>query len=196
MTDPKASSSSQSSGRGRLAVVAGPSGVGKSTVVRRIVELDPMVVLAVSATTRPMRDGEVDGVDYRFMTFEEFESTKASGGFLESANFAGNWYGTIRADVESTLSLGATVLLEIELQGVRQIKKSAPDALTIFLAPPSWEVLEARLSNRGTDDQSAVKRRLEVAKTELAAKDEFDETVVNEDVDGAARAILSLICDT
>lgn len=182
--------------RGRLVVVAGPSGVGKSTVVRRIVELDPAIHLSVSATTRPKRAGEVDGQDYYFTMPDDFLDLQNEGGFLESAEFAGNWYGTPRAEVTKRLDAGQIVLLEIELQGVRQVKEAMPEALTVFIAPPSWEVLQERLSGRGTEDSQTINRRLSVAKTELAALGEFDEVVVNENVDDAANAIIALVCDT
>ena len=182
--------------RGHLVVVAGPSGVGKSTVVRKMVELDPEIHLSVSATTRSKREGEVNGLDYFFMTAGDFASLRAEGGFLESAEFAGNWYGTPCKEVNQRLDRGQTVLLEIELQGVRQVKAAMPEALTVFIAPPSWEVLEARLTGRGTEDSATIARRLEVAETELAAQSEFDEVVVNDEVVDAASAIISLVCDT
>lgn len=189
-------SAEQEINRGRLVVVAGPSGVGKSTVVRKIVEIDPEIHLSVSATTRQKREGEVDGTDYFFMEQGEFAELRAAGGFLESAEFAGNWYGTPKLEVEKRLERGQIVLLEIELQGVRQVKEAMPEALTVFVAPPSWEVLRERLSGRGTEDAATIERRLEVAKTELAAQSEFDEVVVNESVDDAAHAIIALVCDT
>lgn len=183
-------------GRGRLVVVAGPSGVGKSTVVRRIVELDPEIHLSVSATTRAKRELELEAKDYYFQTPAQFQELAEQGGFLESAEFAGNSYGTPRAEVEQRLAAGQVVLLEIELQGVRQVKAAMPEALTVFVAPPSWKVLQARLSSRGTEDPEAIASRLEVAKTELAAQSEFDEIVVNDRVDDAANAIIDLVCDT
>lgn len=182
--------------RGQLVVVAGPSGVGKSTVVRRIVDLDPEIHLSVSATTRTKREGEEDGIDYFFINPEDFARLREEGGFLESAQFAGNWYGTPRREVEQRLDQGQSVLLEIELQGVRQVKDAMSDALTVFVAPPSWEVLRERLTGRGTEDQATIVRRLEVAKTEMAAQSEFDQVVVNDNVDDAARAIIALVCDT
>ncbi|MFZ1361620.1 MAG: guanylate kinase [Candidatus Nanopelagicales bacterium] len=184
------------SDRGQLVVVAGPSGVGKSTVVRRIVELDPEVHLSVSATTRTKREGEVDGIDYFFMNADDFAKLREEGGFLESAQFAGNSYGTPKREVEQRLDQGQIVLLEIELQGVRQVKAALPEAMTVFVAPPSWDVLRERLSGRGTEDEATIARRLEVAKTELAAQSEFDQVVVNDSVDDAARAIIALVCDT
>lgn len=181
---------------GRLVVVAGPSGVGKSTVVRKAIELNPDVWLSVSATTRSPRPGEQDGTDYLFLNDEEFDRVRAKGGFLESAAFAGNRYGTPRESVESRLAQGVDVLLEIDLQGVRQVREAMPHALTVFIAPPSWEVLRDRLTSRGTEDDAAVARRLVVAREELAAQDEFDLVIINADVEQAARELLAWVSAT
>lgn len=178
---------------GTLVAVAGPSGVGKSTVVRRLVTLDPSVWLSVSATTRSPRPGERDGIDYEFLSREAFEELRASGGFLESAEYAGNLYGTPRRSVDAHLQAGTNVLLEIEVQGVRLVKAAMPQCLTVFLAPPSWDVLEQRLRDRGTDDQAALIKRLAIAKDELAAQNEFDQVIINADVDDAAEQLLRLL---
>lgn len=181
---------------GRLVVVAGPSGVGKSTVVRKAIELNPDVWLSVSATTRSPRPGEQDGTDYLFLSDEQFDRVRAKGGFLESAAFAGNRYGTPRESVESRLAQGVDVLLEIDLQGVRQVREAMPHASTVFIAPPSWEVLRDRLTSRGTEDDAAVARRLVVAREELAAQDEFDLVIINADVEQAARELLACVSAT
>jgi len=184
---------------GSLVVVAGPSGVGKSTVVRKAVELAPEVWLSVSATTRSPRSGEHNGVDYLFLSDEEFESLRDEGGFLESATFAGNRYGTPRGSVADRLADGVDVLLEIDLQGVRQVREAmgaAPNVSTVFIAPPSWEVLRDRLTSRGTEDEASVARRLAAARVELAAQDEFDSVIVNADVEQAARELLAWVSST
>lgn len=179
--------------RGRLLAVAGPSGVGKSTVVRRLVEVRPELWLSVSATTRNPRPGEVDGVDYFFLTPEEFDGLVATNGLLEHATFAGNQYGTPRASVLERLEQGIDVILEIELQGIRQVKAALPEAVTVFIAPPSKEVLFERLTGRGTETPEVVAARLEIAEVELAAADEFDYAVVNADIDDAVIGLLALL---
>ncbi len=178
---------------GRLVVLSGPSGVGKGTVVEQLRRLRPDVWVSVSATTRAPRSGEVDGDQYHFWSRERFDRTVAMGGFLEWAEFAGNRYGTPRTAVERRLAAGESVLLEIELQGARQVRRAMPSALMVFLAPPSWEALEARLRGRGTEDEAAIARRLERARQELAAADEFDEVVVNDDVVHAAERLLDFL---
>jgi guanylate kinase len=150
----------------------------------------PEVWLSVSATTRSPRPGEVDGVHYAFVSREEFARMVEQGELLEHAEFAGNSYGTPRAPVLARLAAGTPVLLEIELQGARQVRASMPDALLVFLAPPSWDELERRLVGRGTEPQEVIDRRLDAARTELAAETEFDATVVNASVEGAARDLV------
>jgi len=173
-----------------LIVLSGPSGVGKSTVVSRLRKQAPQVWVSVSATTRRPRPGEVDGVHYRFVNDEEFDELVSDGAMLEWAEFSGNRYGTPRAPVAKRLAGGEPVLLEIELQGARQVRESDPDALLVFLAPPSWEELVRRLTGRGTESPEVIARRLEAAKVELAAEAEFDHTVVNTSVDDAVNALL------
>ncbi len=150
----------------------------------------PEVWLSVSATTRAPRPGEVDGVHYFFVSREDFERMVERGELLEHAEFAGNAYGTPREPVLDRLGAGTPVLLEIELQGARQVRASMPDALLVFLAPPSWDELERRLVGRGTEPHEVVHRRLEAARVELAAESEFDATVVNASVEGAARDLV------
>lgn len=171
-------------------MLSGPSGVGKTTVVERLRAEHPEVWLSVSATTRPPRPEEVDGVHYFFVGPEEFDRLVGTGSLLEWAEFAGNRYGTPRAPVEEHLARGVPVLLEIELEGARQVRAAMPEARLVFLAPPSWEVLAARLSGRGTEDPAVVRRRLERARVELDAADEFDVVLVNRDVGSTVDELL------
>jgi len=176
-----------------LVVVSGPSGVGKSTVVAAALEADPSVWLSVSATTRAPREGEVDGVNYFFVSPERFATMVDAGEFLEWAEFAGNRYGTPRTPVQERRAAGTPVILEIELQGARQVRRSDPSARLVFLAPPDWATLEARLTGRGTESAAAVTARLEAAREELAAQGEFDDVVVNTDVRESAQALLDFL---
>jgi guanylate kinase len=177
----------------RLTVLSGPSGVGKDSVIELIRARSPWVWLSVSATTRKMRDYEVDGVHYFFVDRAEFERMIATGQFLEWAEFAGNLYGTPRGPVEARLHEGEPVLLKIDLQGARQVRAAMPDARLVFLAPPSVEELKRRLIGRGTDDEETIRRRLVHADEELAAEREFDVTVVNDYVERAADELVSLL---
>lgn len=177
----------------RLTVLSGPSGVGKGTVVAKVRELYPHVWVSVSCTTRPPRPGETDGVQYNFVTAERFDKLVTDGQLLEHAVFAGNRYGTPRKPVQDRLTAGLPTLLEIELQGARQVRQSLPDAQFVFLAPPSWDELERRLVGRGTESPEVIARRLETARVELAASDEFDRVVVNDDVGRAAAELVRLI---
>lgn len=176
-----------------MLVLSGPSGVGKSSVVSYLREHHPDIDFSVSVTTRSPRPGEVDGVHYRFIDRAEFERMITAGELLEWAEFAGNLYGTPAEPVRRCLADGRHVILEIELQGARQVRHTAPDALQVFLAPPSWDVLVDRLQGRGTEDPEVIAHRLQTARTELAAEGEFDRSVVNEAVPVAAEEIVSLL---
>jgi guanylate kinase len=177
----------------RLTVLSGPSGVGKGTVVAAIRRSYPHIWVSVSCTTRKPRPGERDGVEYRFVSREQFAGLVAAGELLEHAEFAGNLYGTPRAPVLERLAAGTPTLLEIELQGARQVKGSLPDANLVFLTPPSWSELERRLVGRGTEPAEIIAARLARAKVELAAEAEFDEVIVNDDVGRAAAQLVGLI---
>jgi guanylate kinase len=177
----------------RLTVLSGPSGVGKDSVIELIRARSPLVWLSVSVTTRAKRDYEVDGVHYYFVDRTEFARLVDAGQLLEWAEFAGNLYGTPRAPVEERLRRGVPALLKIDLQGARQVRKAMPEALLVFLAPPSVEELHRRLVGRGTEDPETIRRRLEHADEELAAESEFDVTVVNDSVERAADELLTLL---
>lgn len=177
----------------RLTVLSGPSGVGKGTVVAKVRELYPHVWVSVSCTTRPPRPGEQDGVEYRFVSRADFAGMVERGELLEHAEFAGNWYGTPRAPVQQRLGDGRPTLLEIELQGARQIRAVLPEAFLVFLAPPSWGELQRRLAVRNTEAPEIVAARLARARVEMDAEDEFDAVVVNDDVGRAAAELVALI---
>ncbi|SFE09291.1 guanylate kinase [Actinopolyspora alba] len=182
-----------SMGTPRLTVVSGPSGVGKSSVLDELRKQAPDIYFSVSVTTRPARSGEIDGVHYHFVDRAEFERMVAAGEMLEYARYAGNYYGTPRAPVERALAAGRPAVLEIELQGARQVRRSMPDARLVMLLPPSWDDLVHRLTGRMTEDSEVVRQRLETARAELAARTEFDATVVNADVRKAVDELVRLI---
>jgi guanylate kinase len=177
----------------RLTVLSGPSGVGKGTVVAKLRELYPHIWVSVSCTTRVPRPGERDGVEYRFVTDAEFDRLAGAGELLEHARFAGHQYGTPLAPVQQRLADGVPALLEIELQGARQVRARLPQVQSVFLAPPTWAELERRLTRRGTEPAEVVAERLARAKVELAAESEFDRVVVNDDVSRAAAELVALI---
>jgi guanylate kinase len=171
-------------------VITGPSGVGKGTLIRALLKALPDAELSVSATTRPARDGELDGRDYHFLEGPEFQARVDRGEFVEHAEYAGNRYGTLRSELERPARL---IVLEIDLQGARQIRASMPEAQQVFIAPPDGsrlDELERRLVGRGAETPEQIRRRLEVAREELAAQDEFSRVIVNADADVAARELI------
>jgi guanylate kinase len=190
--------SQASAQEGRLVVLAGPSGVGKSSLVRKLRELYPDLWFSVSATTRARRPGEIDGQDYHFVSNAEFDRMIAAGELLEWADIHGGTHrsGTPRGPIEQRLADGQPALLELDLQGARTVRAVLPDALQVFITPPSWDVLVHRLVGRGTEPPDVVARRLRTAKEELAARDEFDVEVVNDEMRRAAEDLLTLIVGT
>ncbi|MDQ1742888.1 MAG: guanylate kinase [Pseudonocardiales bacterium] len=177
----------------RLTVLSGPSGVGKGTVVAEVRRLFPHVWVSVSCTTRRPRQGEADGVQYHFVSEAQFDELIATDRLLEYATFAGNRYGTPRRPVEQHLAAGRPTLLEIELQGARQVRQRMPEAQFVFLAPPSEGELRDRLTGRGTETDDMIEARLTRARDELEAHDEFDVVVINDDVERAAAEVVSLL---
>ncbi|HYP03855.1 MAG TPA: guanylate kinase [Cyanobium sp.] len=178
---------------GRLTVITGPSGVGKGTLVGQLLRRHPRIWLSVSATTRPPRSGEVEGQHYWFLERSGFERQVAEGGFLEWAEFAGNLYGTPRRPVEERLNEGRPVILEIELEGARQVRRSFPAAFQVLIRPPSFAELERRIRGRGADSEAAIRQRLERARVELAAEAEFDAVLVNDDLAAALAKLEGLM---
>jgi guanylate kinase len=178
---------------GRVFVVTGPSGVGKGTLIRTLRERMPELELSVSATTRAPRPGERHGVDYHFLSDEEFERRARAGEFVEHATYAGRRYGTLRSELERRTATGVPVVLAIEVQGARQVARTLPEAVRVFIAPPSREALRARLVGRGTDDQEEVAARLKAAESELAAQDEFPHVVVNDRLEEAVEELAAIV---
>jgi guanylate kinase len=177
----------------RLTVLSGPSAVGKSTVAARLRETCPWIWQSVSVTTRTPRPGEKNGREYYFVSTGEFDGMAARGELLESASYAGNRYGTPRAPVQARIDTDAPALLEIDVAGARQVRATFPESLFIFLAPPTWEELERRLLSRNTESAEAITRRLEAARTELAASGEFDITLVNTSIEDVCDQLVALI---
>ena len=179
--------------KGRLIVISGPSGVGKGTVVKALMERDPNVRLSVSATTREMRPGETDGVQYYFITHEKFEQMIAEDRFLEHAQYVGNRYGTPEEPVDRMLAEGCDVILEIEVQGGLQIMQRRPDAISLFIAAPSFEVLAARLRGRGDTDEEKVLMRLQQARMEYLVAPRYQYIVVNDRLEDAVADVAAIL---
>jgi guanylate kinase len=176
-------------------VITGPSGVGKGTLIRSLRDRMPELQLSVSATTRRPRAGETQDVDYHFLTPDEFERHVQDGDFVEHADYAGARYGTLRSELETRSAGGAPVLLEIELQGARQVRETMPSAVQVFIAPPSLEALRARLVGRGTDEPAQVEARLRTAEREVAAQHEFSHVVVNDRLEDAVDELAAIVRD-
>jgi guanylate kinase len=170
----------------KVFVITGPSGVGKGTLIRTLRERVPDLELSVSATTRAPREAELEGRDYHFLSRDEFAGRADANDFLEHAAYSGNRYGTLRSEVERRLAAGSSVVLEIEVQGARQVRAAMPEAVLVFIAPPSPDALRTRLEGRGTDEAEAISERLRTAELELDAQQEFKYVVVNDELDRAA----------
>ena len=186
-------SSAHAARRGRMIVLAGPSGVGKSSIVAALRERLPDLFFSVSATTRAPRAGEVDGRDYHFLSSEEFDRRARNGEFLEHATYSGNRYGTLRSEVERRLAEGVSVVLEIEVQGARQVRAAMPESVQVFVAPPDPAALRQRLESRGTDSREAIDERLRTAELELAAQQEFEHVIVNDELESAAAKLEGIV---
>jgi guanylate kinase len=180
-------------GNAKVFVITGPSGVGKGTLIRGLMERFSQLKLSVSATTRPPRPGEHAGRDYHYLTPDEFERRAAGGDFLEHAAYSGHRYGTLRSEVERHLGAGNPVVLEIEVQGARQVREAMPDAVAVFIAPPSLDALRARLVGRGTDSPDQVTERLRTAERELRAQPEFAHVVVNDRLERATEELAEIV---
>ena len=174
-------------------VITGPSGVGKGTVIRALRGLVPELELSTSATTRRPRDGEENGVDYHFLAPEEFAERVEAGEFIEHATYSGNRYGTLRSEVERRLAEGMSVVLEIEVQGARQVRAAMPESVQVFVAPPDPAALRQRLESRGTDSREAIDERLRTAELELAAQQEFEHVIVNDELESAAAKLEGIV---
>ncbi|HCW88928.1 MAG TPA: guanylate kinase [Marinobacter sp.] len=179
--------------QGTLYVISAPSGAGKTSLVAAMLEQDPCLGLSVSHTTRPMREGEQDGINYHFVSRDDFEAMIARGDFLEHADVFGNYYGTSQVWVRETLAKGEDVILEIDWQGAEQVRRLMPDCVSIFIVPPSPEVLRERLTGRGTDAPEVVERRLKEAREECRHAAEFDYLVVNDDFTEALADLLAIV---
>jgi guanylate kinase len=177
----------------KVFVITGPSGVGKGTLIRSLLDRVPELELSVSATTRVPRPGEEDGVAYHFLDRAEFDRRVTAGDFVEWAEYSGNRYGTLRSELERRVRRGVPVVLEIELQGARQVREKMPEAIQVFIAPPSGETLRTRLVGRGTDTPEQVRRRLETAADELAAQPEFAHVVVNDRLEEAVAELVDIV---
>jgi len=185
--------SSERSGRGRLFIVSAPSGTGKTTLVERLVQVVPDLVLSRSFTSRRPRAGEADGVDYNFISREQFDEMIAAGGFLEYADVFGNYYGTSAGETERVLASGLDLMLVIDVQGARQVRLRGFDSVGVFVLPPSYGVLEARLRNRSKDSEAAIQRRLKVARSEVGAVAEYDYVVINDELEPAVNRLCCIV---
>jgi guanylate kinase len=177
----------------KVFVITGPSGVGKGTLIKKLLERVPDLALSVSATTRAPREGEKHGRDYHFLTEEQFQERIAAKDFLEFASYSSNHYGTLNSELDRCLEKGRSVVLEIEVQGATQVRAARPDSVQIFIAPPDPAVLRERLRGRGTDSPEAIDKRLQVAEQELGAQDDFDFLIVNDDLDKASDELESIV---
>lgn len=180
--------------QGKTFIICGPSGVGKGTVVARLLASDPTLYFSVSATTREPRPGEIDGKHYHFLTHEQFDQWVEEDAFLEHAEYVGNHYGTPKKYIDKAMAQGRDVILDIEIQGANQVYAKRPDTIRIYVAPPSWTELERRLIGRGTEDMDKVRSRLERGKQEFNAAKEFDYFVINDTVDRAVEEITAIMC--
>lgn len=180
--------------RGCLIVVSGPSGAGKGTLLKKVMDADSNAVFSISATTRDMRPGEVDGKDYYFISDDDFSRMVAGNEFLEYADVFGmSRYGTPKGHVEKCMDEGKNVYLDIDVQGARQVRQSMPEAIMLFIMAPNMAILEERLRNRGTENEQAVQKRLETAKKEIASAKDYDYIIINDDAEQAANVIQSII---
>ena len=174
-------------------MISGPSGAGKGTVIRRVLEMRPELSLSISATTRPLRPGERNGTDYLFVSVPEFLGMRDRGEFLESAQVYGNYYGTPRGPVEAALRTGRDVLLELDIQGAASVKRAKPEAVLVFIEPPSFDDLRDRIRGRGTENPEALFKRLEAAYEEVRSKGTYDHIIINDEVERAARELARII---
>lgn len=174
-------------------IIAGPSGSGKTTLARLAVEADDKLVFSVSDTSRPRRGNEKDGVDYRFRSESEFEERIAADAYAEWARVHGDYYGTPRSEIDGAVARGENLILDIDVQGAEQIRAKYPDTVGVFVVPPTWEILEARLRARKTDSEERIRTRLKNAREELARKFEYDYIVINDDLESARETVLSII---
>ncbi len=178
---------------GRLLIVSGPSGSGKDTILKKVFERVPEIKFSISSITRPMRPGEVEGEKYNFVSREYFEKMIKNDLLLEYNNYVGNYYGTPRGPVDEVIKNGGEIIIEVDVNGARNIKNKVADAVSIFIMPPSFEVLKARLTGRGTDDEEVIKQRLDAALAEIACAEQYDYIVVNDDLEEAVEDFITII---